>query len=95
MRILHASLQLSNHIKHGGQITEFCYNSTCAGGLAERFKAPSWKGGEVQASVSSNLMSSARYSTTHLLVGFLVVIFQDSPEFHHNGNIIKVRSLTS
>lgn len=94
MRILHASLQMSNHIKHGGQIAEFCYNSTCAGGLAERFKAPSWKGGEVQASVSSNLMSSARYSTTHLLVGFLVVISQDSPEFHQIGNIIKIIGLT-
>ena len=29
------------------------------GELAERFKAPSWKGGDVKASVSSNLMLSA------------------------------------
>jgi hypothetical protein len=57
-------MELLNHIKHGGQIAEFCYNSTCAGGLAERFKAPSWKGGEVQASVSSNLMSSASIKMT-------------------------------
>lgn len=63
-------MELLNHIKHGGQIAEFCYNSTCAGGLAERFKAPSWKGGEVQASVSSNLMSSASSKITHNIVGF-------------------------
>ena len=36
-----------------------CIIILASGGLAERFKAPSWKGGEVQASVSSNLMSSA------------------------------------
>lgn len=36
-----------------------CIIEFAVGGLAERFKAPSWKGGEVQASVSSNLMSSA------------------------------------
>lgn len=59
IRNIQGSEYLSLNIKHGGQIAEFCYNSTCAGGLAERFKAPSWKGGEVQASVSSNLMSSA------------------------------------
>lgn len=60
---------LSLSIKHGGQIVEFCYNSTCAGGLAERFKAPSWKGGEVQASVSSNLMSSAIFKENPLFSG--------------------------
>jgi hypothetical protein len=64
-------LELRILFKHGGQIADFCYNSTCAGGLAERFKAPSWKGGEVQASVSSNLMSSASINATHKIVGFL------------------------
>ena len=39
------------------------------GGLAERFKAPSWKGGEVQASVSSNLMSSAIVNKALILSG--------------------------
>ena len=40
-----------------------CIIIFASGGLAERFKAPSWKGGEVQASVSSNLMSSASCKT--------------------------------
>ena len=72
MRNILVCSYLSLSIKHGGQIAEFCYNSTCAGGLAERFKAPSWKGGEVQASVSSNLMSSASSKITHNYVGFLL-----------------------
>jgi hypothetical protein len=75
-------MELLNHIKHGGQIADFCYNSTCAGGLAEWFKAPSWKGGEVQASVSSNLMSSAIFKNTHFKVGFLLVVFPNSPKIH-------------
>ncbi len=35
------------------------YNEKAVGELAEWLKAPSWKGGEAQASVSSNLMFSA------------------------------------
>ena len=47
------------------------------GELAERFKAPSWKGGDVKASVSSNLMLSAITKRTELvftdtMFGFIV-----------------------
>lgn len=47
-----------------------CIIIFASGGLAERFKAPSWKGGEVQASVSSNLMSSASRELTLSNKGF-------------------------
>ena len=39
-----------------------CIIELAVGGLAERFKAPSWKEGEVQASFSSNILSSANWS---------------------------------
>ena len=47
-----------------------CIIIFASGGFAERFKAPSWKGGEVQASVSSNLMSSASRKLTLRNKGF-------------------------
>lgn len=38
--------------------------------MAEWFKAPSWKGGEVKASVSSNLMFSAIFKNTPKIRAF-------------------------
>ena len=52
------------------------------GGLAEWFKAPSWKGGEVQASVSSNLMSSASCKLTLRNKGFYFVYY--TYIYYHN-----------
>lgn len=52
-------------------ISVLCIIIFASGGLAERFKAPSWKGGEVQASVSSNLMSSASRNLALRNKGFL------------------------
>lgn len=40
------------------------------GELAEWLKAPSWKGGEVKASVSSNLMFSAIFKNTPKIRAF-------------------------
>lgn len=48
------------------------YNDKANGELAERLKAPSWKGGEAQASESSNLLFSAICKPTHFRVGFLI-----------------------
>lgn len=49
------------------------YNEYGLGELAERLKAPSWKGGEAQASESSNLLFSAIYHSTYIRVGFLLL----------------------
>lgn len=45
-------------------LDSFWYNKKALGELAEWFKAPSWKGGEVQASESSNLSFSASENKT-------------------------------
>lgn len=59
-----------------------CIIILASGGLAERFKAPSWKGGEVQASVSSNLMSSASCKLTLRNKGFYFVYY--TYIYYHN-----------
>ena len=62
-------------------------NKSNLGALAEWFKAPSWKGGVVKATVSSNLMRSAMeiispYYRT-VIGAFFTSAFSFTMLFHH------------
>ena len=66
MKVLKKFMDIHNLDK----IKRFCIISLTIGALAERFKAPSWKGGVVKATVSSNLMRSAILYQSHKTVLF-------------------------